>query len=134
MQIAVTAANETGLPSFEQDWPHVRECEPRIVGKLARSGWIEEIGPLGESRAVLLDVGFERMRGARCIPERGASVHAADDERQLVDDRIRNAVPMGDVIERRILVESTHVDGPFNNLTVTANRKSLAVADDRQRR
>jgi hypothetical protein len=46
------------------------------------------LGPLGESGAILLDVGLERMRGARRIPRRGAIVHAADSERQLVDDRV----------------------------------------------
>jgi hypothetical protein len=84
----MTAANETGLASFEQDWPHVRKCEPRIVGKLAHRWRVEQIGPLGEGRAVLLDVSFERMRGARCIPERGARVRAPDRERQFVDDRV----------------------------------------------
>src|SRR3984957_13852872 len=47
VQVAVTAANETRLAPLEQDRAHVRKCEPRIVGKLARNGWIEEIGPLG---------------------------------------------------------------------------------------
>ncbi len=88
VQIAVTAANETGLAALEQDRAHDRECEPRIDGELARRGHVEEIGPLGESRAVLLDVSFERMRGARRIPERGAIVRAADGQRQLVDDRV----------------------------------------------
>ena len=68
VQIAVTAANEAGRAALEQDRAHVRECEPRIVGELARPGYVEEIGPLGESRTVLLDVSFERMCGARCVP------------------------------------------------------------------
>ena len=129
VQIAVTAANETGLAALEQDWAHVRECEPRIVGKLARRRRIEEIGPLGESRAVLLDVSFERMRGARCVPERGASVHAADDERQLVDDRVRNAAPVGDAIERRVLVESPHMDDPFDDFAIAPERERLLLAE-----
>src|ERR1700722_3491391 len=118
MQIAVRAANETTLAALEQERAHLRECEPRIARKLARRRRIEEIGPLGESRAVLLDISFERMGGARAVPDRGASVHAADHERQLVDDRVRDALAVGDVIERSVLVESPHVDGPLDDFTI----------------
>ena len=117
-----------------QDRAHVRECEPRIVGELARRGRVEEIEPLGESRIVLLDVGFERMCRARSVPERGASMHAADRERQLVDDRVRDSLPIGDVIERRVLVESPHVHGPFDDFPVASDRKGLAMSRDGERR
>ena len=79
----------------------------------ARRRRIEEIGPLGESRAVLLDVSFERMRGACCIPERGASVHAADSEGQLVDDRVRDALPIRHVVESGVLIELPHGGWPI---------------------
>jgi hypothetical protein len=74
------------------------------------------------------------MGGARAVPNRGASVKAANDERQLVDDCVRDAVAVGNVIKRRILVESPHVDGPLDDFTVATNRKSLAVADNGKRR
>jgi hypothetical protein len=93
-----------------------------------------KIGPLGEGRAVLLDVSFERMRGARCTPERGASVHAADDERQLVDDRVRDALPIRHVVESGVLIESPHVDGPFDDFTVATKREGLPLSDNRERR
>jgi len=73
----VTAANETGLAALKQDRTQNRERKPRIDGELARRRRVEQIGPLGESGVVLLDVGVERMRGSRPIPERGASVRAA---------------------------------------------------------
>ena len=61
-------------------------------------------------------------------------MHAADSEDDLVDDQVRDALPIRHVIERRVLVESSHVDGPFDDLTVTAKRKGLALPDNRERR
>ena len=61
-------------------------------------------------------------------------MHAADGERELVDGRIRNAVPIGDVIERGVLIESPHVDGPFDNFAVASDCKGLALPDNRERR
>ena len=129
----MTAANETGLAAFEQEPAHGLECEPRLVGELARRRRIEEIGPLAESGAVLLDVSLERMRGARAVPDRGASVHAADHEGQPVDDPVRDAPAIGDMIERGVLVESPHVDSPFDGFPVTPDRKGLALSDNRKR-
>jgi hypothetical protein len=53
VQIAVTAANETGLAALEQDRAQNRERKPRIDGELARRRRVEQIGPLGESGFVL---------------------------------------------------------------------------------
>jgi hypothetical protein len=74
------------------------------------------------------------MRGARPIPERGASVRAADRERQGVDDRVRHALPVGDAIQRRVLIESPHVGDPFDDFAVAAERKRPPLSRNRQRR
>ncbi len=102
------------------------------MGELARRPRVEEIGPLGESSVVLLDIGLERMRGARGVPDRRAAVGAADGGRQLVDDRIRDPAPLGDAIEGRVLVEPPHVDGPFDGLAIAPQRERPPLSSDRQ--
>ena len=104
------------------------------MGQLARRRRVEEIRPLGESGVVLLDIGLERMRCGRAIPDWGASVHMADGERQLVDDRVRNAAPVNDAIERRALVKSPHMDDPFDDFAVVPKRERLSSSRNRQRR
>ena len=69
------------------------------------------------------------MRGARCVPERRASVRAADGKRQLVDDRVRYAPVFDDAIERRVLVEPPHMDDPFDDFTVAPERKGLPLVE-----
>ena len=130
----MTAARETSLAALEQDRPHDRESEPRIDGELASRRRIEKIGPLGESSVILLDVGLEGVRGARRVPQRRAGVGAADRERQLVNDRVRHAVPRDDAVERRILVKSPHVGDPFDDFALAPDLERLACADDGQRR
>jgi hypothetical protein len=58
VQVSVATANETGLAALEQHRAHNRERQPRIDRELTRRGHVEEIGPLGESSAILLDVGL----------------------------------------------------------------------------
>ena len=74
------------------------------------------------------------MRGARAVSERRAGVGAANGERQLVDDRVRNVAPVGDAIERRVLVESPHVGDPFDDFAVASKRERPPLSRDRQRR
>src|SRR6185437_3530401 len=90
VQVAVASTNKTGLAALEQGRPHNRECEPRILGELARPWRVKEIGPLGEGGVVLPDVGLKRVGGAQGVPRRRASVHAPYGKGQLVDDGIRN--------------------------------------------
>ena len=84
----MAATNETGLAALEQHRAHNRERQAQIDRELARDGHVEEIGPLCESSAVLIDVGLKRVRGARCVPERRAIVRTADCKRQVVGDRV----------------------------------------------
>ena len=88
------------------------------MAELARGRGIEEIGPFGEGGVVLLDVGLERARGSRGVPQRRASVRATDGERHLVDDQVRDAAPVRDPVERGVLVELAHMDDPFDDLAV----------------
>ena len=90
----MTAARETNLAALEKDRPHDRESEARIDREPAGRRRIEKIGPLGESGVILLDVSLEGVRGPRRVPQWGAGVGAADRERQLVDNSLRDAVAL----------------------------------------
>jgi hypothetical protein len=58
-------------------------------------------------------------------------MHAADRERQLVDDRIRNAAPVSDAIEGGVLIESSHVDDPFDGFAVAPEHERLSSSCNR---
>ena len=64
---------------------------------------------------------------ARGVAERGLGVRAANGERELVDDRVRDAAPVGDAIERGVLVESPHMGDPFDDFAVASNRERVAL-------
>ena len=55
----------------------------------------------------------------------------ADGERQPVDRLVRQGVPRGDPVERRILVEAPHMSDPFDNFAFAGDRKRLPGSRDR---
>ena len=122
VQIAMATADESGLAALEQDRPHDCERQSCVDCKLPGGRGVEKIGPLGESGAVLLDIGLERMGRARCVPERRAGVGTADRDRQLVDDLVGQAASRRDAVERRILVEAAHVGDPLDDFALAADR------------
>jgi len=134
MQIAVTATRETRFAPLEQNRADGREGEPGLRGQLPRGRRVEEIGPLGESGVVLLDIGLDRARTLRRIPQRPSGVRAADSDRQLVDDLVRQSASSGEAVERRILVEPPHVDEPFDDFALAADPKRLPRSGDRRGR
>ena len=73
------------------------------------------------------------MSGARPVAPRRARVRAANGLGQPVDERAGKAVPLGDPVERRILVEAPHMAGPLDDLAVSAEPEAAGRHDDRQR-
>ena len=133
MQVPVTAADESGRAARQQNRPRDGEGKARILGEAASVRRREHVRPFGECGIVLLDIGFELVRRPHGVAQGGSRVRTADPQRELVDDGVRNALPLGDPVERRRLVEPAHVHDPFDDFARTPDRERRAVANDRQR-
>ena len=107
-------------PAPEERRPRHGEGEARLARQAGRLPGREQLRPLGEGGVVLPDSGLELARGARPVAQRRARMRAANGLGQPVDERVGKVVPLGDAVERRVLVEPPHMADPLDDLAVSA--------------
>ena len=131
VQIAVAAAHVALLAARDEQRPDRGERFARLARQRRRSRGIEQIGPRARTRP--------RSDRDRSTSERVARspsrVGARSCERWIARASLRTnsrgqAAALGDLVERRVLVEAAHMRRPFHDFAGAADRQARALARD----
>jgi hypothetical protein len=120
---ACAARHQQGLDLIEQRSTGVRQPRNPVARK--------ELRHFPERFFVLTDVGSERSRCCRAVPQSCPCVGSQDRTHQFCEQGRSEIARVRNVIKRRTLVEAAHVHRPLDYLAVASERQCRSGPCDR---
>jgi hypothetical protein len=128
MQIAVAVAHLALAPAlFEQIPPPCQLVAATGGQPSGPPGPEDRLGQRREILGIALDHLAHPGVAAACGAHHPLGVKRGDLLRQIVHDHGREAAARGDAIEQHLLIEPGHLEQPFDRLTRSGQRQSIAI-------